>query len=313
VLAGALALGLLVMAALASMSLQPRQGGSSAFLQRVEAMADVSAAAANRGVVTAKESVELEQRALGLLELASEPDVLSGLGATEAERAHQRLIDARSALAAVVGENPSDTRALAALAAISGLLDGTPPASTAGGSAAPHIEASPATQLETSTPEVPGIAATATVATAVVTPRPEATSGADNSRGSSAVPAAASTPDGAATAGAAVSDARPACARVYDAASLSDCADAVSTASAACAVAHGADGCQTALEAALGGAQQRVQRVGEDCQRLPNARAREACSDATNKSSGNGRSNEKNNGRSGSGQRNESGSPGRRD
>jgi hypothetical protein len=110
-----------------------------------------------------------------------------------------------------------------------------------------------------------------------------------------------------------VSAAQIACARVYDSSSLSVCTNAASLASAACAQVRGANGCQTAIEAAIGSAQQRVQRVGEDCQRLPGSRAREACSEATNKSRGSGGRSNENNGRSGSGQRNESDSRDRRD
>jgi hypothetical protein len=100
---------------------------------------------------------------------------------------------------------------------------------------------------------------------------------------------------------------------VFDAASLNACASAAASAAVTCAEARGGIGCQAALDAAVANAQQRVQRVGEDCQRLPTSKTREACSDATNKSrSGTGRG-EDNRGRSGGGQRNESDSRGNRD
>lgn len=323
-LAGSVAIALLLGAALTAVLLQPQESASAAFLDEIEGMAQASGAAADRGTVSAEESVALEQRALGLLELASAPQVLGRLRPTEAELAHQRLMEARSALAAVVGDNPGDARALAALAAISGLLDGPASVDATRGAPPAEIEEPPAASPsvdDLATPAIEGTSAPTAVATTRQGRSDDSsrTPEANDSRGPGSAPAAAP-----ATAGAAVSAAQIGCARVYDASSLSICANAASTALAACAQAHGADGCQKAIETALSTAQQRVQRVGEDCQRLPSSRAREACSEATNKgSSGSGSSGnsgsggrggeDSNSGRSGGGRRNESDSRDRRD
>jgi hypothetical protein len=314
VLAGALAVVLLAVASMSSLLLQPRESASAAFLDEVQQMLQASGEAADRGAITDEESSALQERALGLLERASRPQVISGLQATEAELARGRLEQARSALAAVVSEHPGNTRALAALAAISGLLD--PPqtidaarGSTPDATATATVVATAAAVEVTSTPvATPTVAGNQNPGTsqgrgpeATRTPEPE-------DRGRNATPTATPSP-----AGALVSMAQVACARVYDLGSLSECTAKASAASAACAATRGANGCERAIEVAVGTAQQRVQRVGEDCQRLPSNKAREACSEATNKSRSSSDRGDENKGRSGGGQRNESDSRGRRD
>jgi len=265
--AGALAIALLLGAVLGSLLLQPRESVSAAVLEMQRAAQAAEVGATGGGPLSADDSAALEERALSLLRLASRPGVLADLGPTESELAYQRLVDARSALAAVVGENPGDTRALAALAAISGLfappLSGGPPqASTPLASATSSATASAA-----ATATSPATAtATATGQRSDATRTPEAK--ADGSNGQGASPAAVPSAS-AATAASAASSAQRACAHVYDSASLGACRTTSATALAACAQERGADGCHSTIEAAVGAAQLRVQRVGDDCQRLP--------------------------------------------
>ena len=326
--AGALAIALLLGALVGTLLLQSRASVSAAFLDEMQRMAQASEVAATRGPLSADDSAALEERALGLLQLASRPEVLADLGPTEAELAHQRLLEARSALAGVVGENPGDTRALAALAAISGFLapalNGSPPSASTpvdnAGSTA--TAAATSTAIAHLTPTASATANAALTATAEptaparsenATRTPEGkVDGSQNRESPSAAPSADS------TAASAVSTAQRACAQAYDLASLAWCTTASATAVAACTQARSGNGCQAGAEAAVNAAQQRVQRVGDDCQRLPSSKTRNACSEATNRArensgSGNRGSGNQNDGRNGGGERNNSDARGRRD
>jgi hypothetical protein len=301
-LATAVAVVLLAVAVAGSVLLQPQQSASAAFLERVQQIVDASGAAAGRGALTEGESSALESQALGLLEQASRGEVLSTLRSTEAQLALQRIQEARSALAVVLANNPGDARALAALAAVSGLLSTPESAAAAPGAAVAPPGDTSQPPASASTPEATAAVSKTPQAEATRTPEPE------DGRSRGAAPA--STPSATAVALAAV---QSTCARVFDAASLGACAAQASLAAATCAEARGGAGCQAALEAAVANAERRVQRVGEDCQRLPTSRSREACAEVTNKGRSEGSRTDENRGRSGSGQRRENDSRGDRD
>lgn len=277
--------------------LQPSGSASAAFLHRVDEIAVVSAAAAERSAaLSAEDRDAIEKEAFALLELASRPGVLRGLRSNEANAVRDRLIDAREALASILAEDPREARAIAALAAISGLLDSADDAA-AGREAqeTPTATATPTPPPETGTPSpVPTGAATVAPASATATGTSTATG--------TASPTSTQTPKATATAtatpptptrtptasptptatpsGASLAAVQAACARVVDRASLAKCAEAGAVAQRACP-SEGGRSCRNAIEELVDSAEHRLERLRADCSELPSSKAREACKDAT--------------------------------
>ncbi len=287
--------------ALSAWALQPSGSASAAFLHRVDEIAVASAAAAERIEVSPEERAAIEREAFALLTLASRPGVLSGLRSTDANAVRDRLIEARGALASILAEDPKEARAIAALAAISGLLEpgGDVPGgleATAPSTPTPTVEAtatpSPTPSAVTSaTPQATATATATAMATATATPTAaKSTSTPTASPTPPRATATVSTPTSTPTATStktptpeptvAIAGVQSSCARVVDQSSLAKCAEAGAAAARTC-TGDGARACRRSIEEIVDTAEHRLDRVREGCRELPSSKARDACNEAT--------------------------------
>lgn len=151
-------------AAVASLLMQPVGNASAAFLERLDSIEGASELVATQQDISPEERARIEREAFELLDLASKPGVLDNVPATEAEEIRARLANVRGSLAAVLNEDVSEARTLAALAAVSGLIETTPAQVRAAES--PTVAATPAKTPATPPPTVenvvPALPATST-------------------------------------------------------------------------------------------------------------------------------------------------------
>lgn len=282
-------------AAIAAWVLQPSGSASAAFAQRVDDIAIASAAVAARPQISDEDRAAIEKEAFALLELASRPGVLRGLRSNDANAVRDRLVEARSALASVLADHPGEARSIAALAAISGLLDPardipgerslpetpTPtPAATEVSTPTPVVTATPTSSPAPTVSATATAAATKAPATASPTATPTRTPSPTSTSTPKATPSATPSPTPVATASAAaLASLQSACARVVDRATLARCAEAGDAAARSCP--PESRGCVRSFEEIVNAAEGRVDRIREGCRELPNSRARDACSDVT--------------------------------
>ena len=269
---GATALVLCLVLVGSALLVLPQQSANAAFARDMQRLDQTTAVAAGRGGLSVDDRVTVERQALAVLSRATS-DRLPGLRRDEAERILGQLNEIRTRLVLLLGDDTStDADVLAALNAVSGLLQSTP--------GAPAADASNPT---TAAPLPPP-----TVATSPVRPKQPVPSAVPETRrdesGRTVVPAPL--PSFAAV----LVTVQPACSRVLDSSSLATCAEAVAAASAWCGFLAGdsAQNCERAVRAPLNAAQQRVQRLSAGCQRLPTTRAQQACTEVTERGGGHG-------------------------